>query len=160
LDHISWNTLDFYPKEKQSAIDEVNAFVYDTINNGVYKTGFATTQEAYEEAFSHLFHALDKVETMLGALPYLVGDEITEADWRLFTTLIRFDAVYVGHFKCNKKRIADYPNLSRYLKKLYSYSGIKETVNFDHIKQHYYRSHRTINPTGIVPVGPELTLEV
>lgn len=156
FNELTGNGLDFYPKDKQSTIDEVNTFVYDMINNGVYKTGFATTQEAYEEAFYNLFHALDRVNVMLGESSYLVDDELTEADWRLFTTLIRFDAVYVGHFKCNKKRIADYPNINRYLKGLYNHNSVKETVNFDHIKRHYYMSHRTINPTGIVPLGPEL----
>jgi putative glutathione S-transferase len=128
------------------------------VNNGVYKCGFATTQEAYQEAFIALFAALDMLEERLGRERYLVGSNITEADWRLFTTLVRFDAVYVGHFKCNLRRIADCPNLSNYLRDLYQVPGIAETVNFEHIKRHYYESHRTINPTGIVPVGPELDL--
>jgi len=152
------NSVDYYPEDLRHEIDKVNAFVYDTVNNGVYKCGFATTQEAYESAFNKLFHALDEIEERLKDNDYLVGNTLTEADWRLFTTLIRFDAVYVGHFKCNKKRIADYSNLSRYLKYLYNIDGIKETVNLDHIKRHYYISHTTINPTGIVPTGPELTL--
>jgi len=122
----------------------------------VYRCGFATTQEAYEAAFEELFAALDKVERHLAGSRYLAGGVLTEADWRLFTTLVRFDAVYVGHFKCNLKRIADYPNLQGYLKELYQYSGVAETVDFCHIKRHYYVSHSMINPTGIVPVGPQL----
>ncbi len=153
---LTSNELNFYPENLHNAIDQINAFIYDNINNGVYKAGFATTQEAYEEAFDNLFQAIDKIEAILKNNTYLIGDHLTEADWRLFTTLIRFDAVYVGHFKCNKKRIADYPHLSRYLRELYNYPGIKETVNFDHIKRHYYVSHRTINPTGVVPAGPDL----
>jgi len=152
------NSVDYYPEDLRSEIDEVNSFVYDNINNGVYRCGFATTQEAYEGAFNNLFNALDKIEDMLKGKDYLVGNKLTEADWRLFTTLIRFDPVYVGHFKCNLKRIADYKNISKYLKSLYNVPGVKETVNFDHIKRHYYISHKTINPTGIVPSGPELVL--
>ena len=133
-----------------------NDYIYQTINNGVYRCGFATTQEAYEAAFEELFAALDKVERHLAGSRYLAGGVLTEADWRLFTTLVRFDAVYVGHFKCNLKRIADYPNLQGYLKELYQYSGVAETVDFCHIKRHYYVSHSMINPTGIVPVGPQL----
>lgn len=147
---------DYYPAALRDQIDEINSFVYDKINNGVYKTGFATTQDAYEEAFNNLFDALDHVEDRLGQNRYLVGEQITEADWRLFTTLVRFDAVYVGHFKCNKKRIIDYPNLWGYLRELYQIEGIAETVNMDHIKTHYYASHKTINPTGVIPLGPEL----
>lgn len=147
---------DYYPHALRPAIDEINDFIYPTINNGVYKTGFATTQQAYEEAHEELFKALDKLEDILGKNRYLVGDQITEADWRLFTTLVRFDAVYVGHFKCNKKRIVDYPNIWGYLKELYQVPGISETVDMHHIKTHYYASHPTINPTGIVPVGPEI----
>jgi putative glutathione S-transferase len=150
--------LDFYPPDLRSEIDTINARVYDSVNNGVYKCGFATTQEAYEEAFVALFTALDMLEGRLGRQRYLVGPTITEADWRLFTTLVRFDAVYVGHFKCNLRRIADYTNLSNYLRDLYQIPGVAETVNFDHIKGHYYQSHETINPTAIVPVGPELDL--
>lgn len=153
---ITGNTLDLYPDDLSHAIDQINEFVYHNINNGVYKAGFATTQDAYEEAFDSLFDALDDIEDILGKQKFLVADQITEADWRLFTTLVRFDPVYVGHFKCNKKRIAEYPHLSRYVGELYCYPGVKETVNFDHIKRHYYESHRTINPTGIVPKGPEL----
>ncbi|MEZ5889953.1 MAG: glutathione S-transferase family protein [Xanthobacteraceae bacterium] len=147
---------DFYPPELRPEIDDVNAFVYRTINNGVYRAGFATTQAAYEEAFLALFDALDTIEQRLASQRYLIGGVITEADIRLFTTLVRFDAVYVGHFKCNLRRIADYPNLSNYLRDLYQAPGFGETVNLDHIKQHYYGSHRRINPTGIVPLGPAL----
>jgi putative glutathione S-transferase len=147
---------DYYPAALRDQIDEINSFVYDKINNGVYKTGFATTQEAYEEAFENLFDALDHVEKILGQNRYLVGEQITEADWRLFTTLVRFDAVYVGHFKCNKKRIVDYPNLWGFLRELYQIEGVADTVNMDHIKTHYYASHKTINPTGVIPLGPEL----
>lgn len=148
--------LDFYPEPLRAEIDSINAAVYDRVNNGVYKTGFATTQEAYEEAFDNLFAELDTLEARLSSQRYLVGNAITEADWRLFTTLIRFDAVYFGHFKCNLRRISDYPNLSNYLRDLYQAPGIAETVNLDHIKHHYYASHRNINPTGIVPKGPAL----
>lgn len=147
---------DYYPAALRDQIDEINSFVYDKINNGVYKTGFATTQDAYEEAFENLFEALDHVEGILSENRYLVGDQITEADWRLFTTLVRFDAVYVGHFKCNKKRLIDYPNLWGYVRELYQIDGVAETVNMDHIKTHYYASHKTINPTGVIPLGPEL----
>ncbi|MGH7966073.1 MAG: glutathione S-transferase family protein [Candidatus Binatia bacterium] len=148
--------IDFSPKELRGEIDAINDFVYPNINNGVYRCGFATTQEAYEEAFAALFSALDQIETRLGREPYLVGNRLTEADWRLFTTLVRFDAVYFGHFKCNLRRIADYPHLSRYLRQLYQIPGVAGTVNLTHIKRHYYESHRSINPTGIVPVGPAL----
>ena len=149
-------SLDFYPSELRADIDAVNEFVYDNINNGVYRAGFATTQEAYEEAFRQLFAALDELEGRLSRHRYLVGDRLTEADWRLFTTLVRFDPVYVGHFKCNLRRIADYPNLSNYLRELYQVPGVADTVNMHHIKAHYYGSHKTINPTGIIPLGPEL----
>jgi len=135
-------------------IDTVNARVYETINNGVYRAGFATTQEAYETAFSKLFDSQDWVEDMLSKQRYLVGEQLTEADWRLFTTLIRFDAVYFGHFKTNRQRVADYPAMSAYLRELYQVPGVAETVNFDHIKTHYYASHLTINPTGVIPIGP------
>lgn len=147
---------DFYPEHSREEIDEVNALVYDRINNGVYKTGFATTQEAYEAAFKHLFEGLDEIEKRLTENCYLVGDTITEADWRLFTTLIRFDVVYFGHFKCNRQRIADFPNIQRFMQALYRQPGIADTVNFRHIKSHYYGSHEHINPTGIIPAGPDL----
>ena len=153
---LTGSQADYYPEALRSEIDALNDVIYDTVNNGVYKAGFATTQEAYEEAFAALFDSLDWLEGILGETSYLAGDEITEADWRLFTTLVRFDAVYVGHFKCNKRRIADYPNLSHYLKALYEVPGVKETVHMDHIKTHYYWSHVTINPTRIIPAGPEL----
>jgi putative glutathione S-transferase len=150
---------DYYPQAHRAEIDRVNDRVYGAINNGVYKAGFATSQEAYEEAFAELFEALDEIEQRLASRRWLVGDAQTEADWRLFTTLVRFDAVYVGHFKCNLRRIADYPHLSAYLRELYQHDGIAGTVRFDHIKTHYYGSHDTINPTGIVPAGPVLDLD-
>ncbi|KAB7772554.1 glutathione S-transferase family protein [Xanthomonas maliensis] len=150
---------DFYPVALREQIDAVNARVYDTVNNGVYKAGFATTQAAYEEAVQPLFETLDWLEARLAGQRYLCGDRLTEADWRLFTTLVRFDAVYVGHFKCNLRRIADYPHLSGFLRELYQWPGIADTVNFQHIKGHYYQSHAMINPTGIVPLGPLLDLE-
>ena len=148
--------VDLYPASHREEIDRVNAFVYDSINNGVYRCGFATTQDAYERAFERLFSALDRVEADLGKRPYLVGEQPTEADWRLFTTLVRFDAVYFGHFKCNRNRLEDFPNLSRYLCDLYRVPGIADTVDIDHIKRHYYMSHPHINPTRIVPIGPRL----
>ena len=147
-------STDYYPEALREDIDEVNAIVYDNVNNGVYRVGFASSQQAYNEAFDRLFGALDYIEYRLSQQRYLVGDQITEADWRLFTTLIRFDAVYVGHFKCNAKRIYDYPNLYNFMLELYQIPGIAETVNMDHIKQHYYTSHPEINPSGIVPKGP------
>ena len=153
---ITGNTLDFYPQALQGEIDAVNDFVYDNINNGVYKTGFATSQDAYHEAYVKLFDALDKLEQDLAVNRYLTGDSITEADWRLFTTLIRFDAVYVGHFKCNKKQIQQYSNLSGYLRELFQVAGVAETVDFYHIKRHYYFSHTMINPTQVVPEGPDI----
>ena len=149
-------SVDFYPERLRSEIDAINARVYPAINNGVYRAGFATTQEAYEEAFADVFSALDEMENRLGSTRYLTGEGITEADWRLFATLVRFDPVYFGHFKCNLRRIADYPNLSNYTRDLYQVPGVAETVSLHHIKQHYYASHETINPTRIVPVGPEI----
>ncbi|SON56561.1 Glutathionyl-hydroquinone reductase YqjG [Hartmannibacter diazotrophicus] len=148
-----------YPREHREEIDAVNARVYDTVNNGVYKAGFATTQDAYEKAVVELFESLDWLEMRLSRQRWLVGPQPTEADWRLFTTLIRFDPVYVGHFKCNLRRIADYPALQDYLRDLYQMPGIAGTVNFDHIKTHYYWSHTTINPTRIIPKGPVLDLD-
>lgn len=150
------NLDDLYPEALRGQIEDINTFVYDNINNGVYKCGFATTQDAYEEAFDNLFNALDKVEAILSRQRYLVGEQMTEADWRLFTTLVRFDAVYVGHFKCNRKRIVDYPNLWGYLKELYQVPGVAQTVDMNQIKTHYYASHANINPTGIVPRGPKI----
>jgi len=148
----------FCPPELEGEIDQINAVVYRHVNNGVYRAGLATTQGAYERAFADLFATLDALDDRLGERRYLLGDRITEADWRLFTTLVRFDPVYVGHFKCNLRRIADYPNLSGYLRDLYQHPGVADTVNFSHIKRHYYRTHITINPTRIVPVGPQMDL--
>ncbi|WP_417768314.1 glutathione S-transferase family protein [Stappia sp.] len=152
-------TLDLYPQAHREEIERINARVYDTVNNGVYKAGFATTQAAYEEAVGKLFESLDWLDERLGKTRYLTGDRLTEADWRLFTTLLRFDPVYVGHFKCNIRRIADYPNLSGYLRELYQQPGVSQTCDLATIKQHYYGSHETINPTRIVPVGPKLDLD-
>lgn len=154
FNHLTGNADDYYPEVLREDIDRVNERIYTTVNNGVYKAGFATSQEAYEEAVLTLFDSLQWLEDILSNRRYLTGDKITEADWRLFTTLIRFDAVYVGHFKCNLKQIADYPNLSGYLRDLFQRPGVAETVNFEHIKGHYYQSHESINPTGVVPVGP------
>ncbi|MCM2454224.1 glutathione S-transferase family protein [Rhizobium sp. CG4] len=151
---------DFYPQALQQQIDELNTLIYDTVNNGVYKAGFATTQEAYQENAIKVFETLDILEARLKQQRFLFGANQTEADWRLFTTLVRFDAVYVGHFKCNIRRIADYPNVSGYLRDLYQTPGVAETVDMRHIKEHYYRSHTMINPTGIVPVGPAINLEM
>ncbi len=149
---------DYAPTELLPQIDAMNARIYDSVNNGVYKAGFATEQHVYEQAVTKLFDALDELESLLSRQRYLLGNRITEADWRLFTTLIRFDSVYHGHFKCNLRRIVDYPALWPYVRELYQWPGIAATVNFDHIKQHYYRSHPTINPNGIVPLGPILDL--
>ena len=148
--------VNLYPEEFQDEIDEINEWVYSDINNGVYKSGFAKTQEAYEDAVRPLFASLDRVERILSKKRYLVGDQLTEADVRLFTTLIRFDVVYVGHFKCNLRRIEDYPHLSNYVRDIYQTGALADTVNFEHIKNHYYHSHRSVNPTGIIPVGPEI----
>jgi putative glutathione S-transferase len=147
---------DYFPAPLRGAIDAINAKVYHYVNNGVYRCGFATTQHAYEQAFDGLFSTLDDLEQRLGQQRYLLGEEITESDWRLFTTLLRFDAVYYSHFKCNLRRIADYSNLANYVRDLYQHPGIAETVNMAHIKQHYYYSHVTINPQRIVPKGPLL----
>jgi putative glutathione S-transferase len=156
FDAFTNNRTDYYPAELRAEIDRVNEIVYTMVNNGVYRTGFAVSQDAYEEAFRALFKTLDELEQRLSRHRYLAGNRVTEADWRLFTTLIRFDAVYVGHFKCNLRRIADYPNLSNYLRDLYQVPGVAETVDIDQIKRHYYTSQRKVNPTGIVPLGPEL----
>lgn len=150
---------DYYPAALRAEIDEVNTKVYHAVNNGVYRAGFATTQVAYEEAVHELFGTLDWLEERLGQSRYLSGDAVTEADWRLFTTLVRFDAVYVGHFKCNRRRIFDYPNLWDYVRELYQTPGIAETIDFAEIKTHYYGSHLAINPTGIVPVGPDIDFD-
>ena len=155
---LTGSTDDFYPEDLRHDIDALNAQIYDKVNNGVYKCGFATTQDAYESHVGPLFDMLDTLEARLSKGRYLFGDRMTEADWRLFTTLVRFDPVYVGHFKCNIRRIADYQNLWAYLKDLYQHPGIAETVDFYHIKHHYYGSHRMINPTGIVPSGPVMDL--
>jgi len=159
FDAFTNDRTDYYPAELRHEIDAINKRVFETVNNGVYRCGFASTQEAYEEAFLDLFGTLDWLEQKLSTQRYLAGARITEADWRLFTTLVRFDAVYVGHFKCNLRRIADHPNLSNYLRDLYQVPGIAETVNIDHIKRHYYMSMLHINPTGIVPLGPALDFE-
>jgi glutathionyl-hydroquinone reductase len=147
---------DYYPAELRAEIDRINDIIYPNVNNGVYRAGFATSQEAYEEAARGIFVVFDQIEEHLSRQRYLVGSQITEADWRLFTTLVRFDAVYYSHFKCNLRRIADYPNLSNYLRDLYQVPGIAGTVNLDQIKRHYYGSQRQVNPTGIVPIGPLL----
>ena len=156
FDEFSEVTTNYYPAKLHQEIDQINDYIYSNINNGVYKVGFATTQVAYENAFDKLFMALDKIEQILDLRPYLTGDNITEADWRLFTTLIRFDAVYYNHFKTNLKRLEDYANLSNYVRDLYQLPGVAETVNFAHIKKHYFFSHDMINPTQIIPKGPEI----
>lgn len=156
FDGVGARVGNYYPVALQSKIDDINARVYETLNNGVYRCGFATTQEAYEEALMPLFDTLDWLEGILSGQKYIAGPEITEADWRIFTTLVRFDPVYVGHFKCNLKRIIDYPNLSNYLRDLYQVRGVVDTVHMDHIKNHYYGSHETVNPSRIVPMGPEI----
>lgn len=156
FDDIGATQGDYYPQELRAEIDALNTVIYDTVNNGVYKAGFATSQSAYIEAVSDIFSTLDDLDQRLLNQRYLFGQQITEADWRLFTTLVRFDHVYVGHFKCNKKRIADYPNLWQYLCDLYQVSGISETVKIEHIKQHYYQSQTNVNPSGIYPIGPEV----
>lgn len=156
FDEVGATDVNFLPKALLAEIDAINEFVYSAVNNGVYKAGFATTEAAYKEAVVTLFDALDTLEARLADQRYLLGDTITEADWRLFTTLVRFDAVYVGHFKCNIRRIVDYPNLWGYLRDLYQVPGIAETVSIEHIKAHYYTSHANINPTRIIPVGPLL----
>jgi putative glutathione S-transferase len=154
FNHMTGNQDDYYPLALRKDIDIINEVIYHKINNGVYKAGFATTQEAYEDAVRGVFSALDEVAVILRERRYLLGEQVTEADWRLFTTLIRFDPVYVGHFKCHLKRIIDYPEIDNYMRELYQMEGIAQTVNFDHIKRHYYFSHTMINPTQVVPVGP------
>lgn len=156
FDDLSGEHSDYYPQPLRADIDELNQLIYDNINNGVYRAGFATSQPAYEAAFHRLFDTLDIIEQRLGRQRYLMGARITEADWRLFTSLIRFDAVYYSHFKTNLRHIEDYPNLSNYLRDLFQIEGVADTVNFDHIKTHYYFSQTTINPTQVVPVGPAL----
>ncbi|WP_405243258.1 glutathione S-transferase family protein [Lentisalinibacter salinarum] len=159
FDHLGAEPGDYYPEPLRAEIDAVNERVYHTLNNGVYKSGFATTQEAYEEAVYPLFETMDWLEERLAGSRWLVGDTLTEADIRLFTTLVRFDPVYHGHFKCNVRRLSEYPNLWGFTRDLYQHPKVRETVNFEHIKKHYYASHATINPTRIVPVGPELDFE-
>lgn len=159
FDAWAGSAKDFYPPEHRDEIDAINADVYENVNNGVYRCGFATTQEAYEDAFEKLFGALDRLEARLAERRYLVGGAQTEADWRLFTTLVRFDPVYHGHFKCNLRRLVDYPELWSYTRDLYQTPGVADTVNLDHIKRHYYRTHEKINPTGIVPAGPAIDFE-
>ncbi len=154
FDRLTGNRLDFYPQALRAEVDAVNDAVYDNVNNGVYKAGFATRQAAYDEAVTALFDELDRLDARLARQRYLAGDRITEADWRLFTTLARFDPVYVGHFKCNIRRLVDYAHLWPYARELYQWAGVAETVRFDHIKFHYHASHATVNPTGIVPKGP------
>ena len=156
FDNVGAKAGDYYPEELRAEIDAINNRVYESLNNGVYKCGFATTQEAYEEAIEPLFATLEWLENRLSLKRYLTGSTITEADWRLFTTLVRFDPVYVGHFKCNLKRIVDYPNLSGYVRDLYQQPGVSDTVNMQHIKDHYYTSHESINPSRVVPKGPEV----
>lgn len=156
FDGITGNTDDYWPEALRDKIEVVNERVYDTVNNGVYKSGFATTQDAYEEAVEPLFKSLDWIEDILSRNRYLLGDALTEADWRLWTTLARFDAVYHGHFKCNRRRIVDYPNIWAYTRELYQRPGVAETLDLDHITAHYYYSHDMINPTRVVPIGPDL----
>jgi putative glutathione S-transferase len=156
FDGITGNGQDFCPPELLDKIDAINARVYTRVNNGVYRAGFARSQEAYAAAAEGVFDTLDWIEDILVESRFLAGDEVTEADWRLATTLFRFDLVYHGHFKCNRRRIVDYPNLWDYTRTLYQYPGVRETVHFDHIAWHYYHSHLTINPTGIVPIGPAI----
>ncbi|MCW1931102.1 glutathione S-transferase family protein [Pararhodobacter zhoushanensis] len=159
FDGITGNTLDFWPADLREAIEPVNARIYDTFNNGVYKAGFATTQKAYDDAVGPLFETLGWLETRLSDRRFLMGDRVTEADWRLFTTLVRFDAVYHGHFKCNRRRIVDYPTLWDYTRALYQVPGVAQTVRLDHITRHYYYSHDTVNPHRIVPIGPALDFD-
>ncbi|WP_428035932.1 glutathione S-transferase family protein [Amphritea sp.] len=151
------NECDLWPELLRDEIEALNSWIYETVNNGVYRSGFATTQEAYEHNVRELFASLDRIENILSQNRYLAGAKLTEADWRLFTTLIRFDAVYHGHFKCNLKQLREYPNISGYVRELYQIEGVAETVNMEHIKQHYYYSHDMINPTRVVPLGPELS---
>lgn len=159
FDGIGATEGDYYPEHLRAEIDAVNERVYHDVNNGVYKSGFATSQDAYEDAVTTLFETLDWLENRLSRQRFLVGDQITEADWRLFPTLLRFDPVYHGHFKCNLKMLHEYPNLWNYTKSLYQHPGVKGTVHMDHIKKHYYQSHSSLNPSGVVPLGPELDLE-
>ena len=154
FNHLTGDTSDYYPDDLHQTINVLNDRIYDTMNNGVYRAGFATTQSAYEEAFHSVFNSLDWIDELLTQQRYLAGDTLTEADWRLFTTLIRFDAVYFGHFKMNRQLLADYSAIIAYVRELYQVPGVAETVNFEHIKTHYYGSHLMINPTGVIPLGP------
>lgn len=156
FDGLTGNTADYYPAALREDIDALNEWIYPTINNGVYRAGFATSQGAYERAYHELFDALDKIDERLASQRYLTGAGITEADWRLFTTLLRFDAVYFGHFKTNRQRIEDYANIAGYVRDLYQQPGVAATVDLPYIKQHYYGSHKTINPTGVIPLGQEI----
>jgi putative glutathione S-transferase len=156
FDAFTDERTDYYPAQLRGEIDAVNDVIYTNINNGVYRAGFATSQEAYEEAAYGIFDTLDKIEERMSRQRFLTGRHLTEADWRLFTTLVRFDTVYYSHFKCNLRRIADYPNLWNYTRDLYQVPGVAETVSIDHIKRHYYGSQRQVNPTGIVPIGPQI----
>ena len=156
FDNFTNARTDYYPQSLRPEIDRLNELIYSNINNGVYRAGFATTQAAYEQAFRNVFNTLDEIEQILAQHRYLVGNTITEADWRLFCTLIRFDAVYYSHFKCNWRHISEFPNLSNYVRDLYQLPGVAETVSIEQIKRHYYGSQRQVNPTGIVPVGPQL----
>jgi putative glutathione S-transferase len=156
FDSVGAKPGDYYPEQLRHEIDALNDRIYDTVNNGVYKAGFATTQAAYEEAIEPMFETLDWLDARLARQRFLTGDALTEADIRLFTTLVRFDAVYVGHFKCNVRRIADYPHLAGFTRDMFQWPGIAATVSMEHIKRHYYESHDTINPTSVVPLGPDL----
>ncbi|WP_456304401.1 glutathione S-transferase family protein [Acidisoma cellulosilyticum] len=160
FDGVGATAEDFYPEPLRPNIDAINSEIYERVNNGVYRAGFATSQAAYEEAVMPLFVTLDRLEALLGKQRYLCGDKVTEADWRLFPTLVRFDPVYVGHFKCNIRRLSDYPNLWAYTRELFQWPGIGETVNFEHIKRHYYASHESINPSRVVPIGPFLDFDM
>ena len=160
FEKYSSNGYDFFPEQDRDEIERINAEIYSQVNNGVYRAGFATSQEAYEKAYHDIFDCLDRLEVLLGTRRYLLGERLSEADWRLFTTLIRFDVVYYSHFKANKKRIEEYFNLSNYVRELYQYEGVSETVDFDQIKKHYYYSHETINPSRVIPVGPLVDFEV
>lgn len=160
FDEVGAKEGDYYPEDLRGDIDTINERVYNAVNNGVYKAGFATKQKVYDEEVTNLFEALDELEERLETNQYLVGDQMTEADWRLFTTLVRFDSVYYTHFKCNIRRISDYKNLWRLTRELYNVPGISDTIHFRHIKEHYFRSHKNINPTGIVPVGPDLDFSI
>ena len=160
FDSLGAKAGDYYPEALREQIDELNSWIYDTVNNGVYKAGFATSQEAYDDAVENLFISLDRLESILSQQRYLTGNQLTEADIRLWTTLVRFDPVYVTHFKCDRHRLSEYPNLHAFLREIYQMPGIAETVNFDHIRHHYFRSHKTVNPSGVISTGPWQDLNV